>query len=86
MRIVSALTRRVIVFIVARPKLSFFMRRLIGRFPAIANRLRGTVARARHPGWQPPAAVVLSGDGQLSDAARDVLQDLRRLVKNSKNR
>ena len=86
MIIISALARRAIIFVVARPQLNFFLRRQISRFPAIAYHLRGVVARTRHIGWQPPIAVVLSDDGALSEPAREVLEDLRRALKNAQHR
>ena len=86
MILISALARRAIIFVVARPQLSFFLRRQLGRFPALAYRLRTVVARTRHIGWQPPATVVLSDDGVLSEPAREVLQDLRRALKNAQYR
>lgn len=70
---------RAVAFIVARPRLDGFLRRQVYRFPGLAGRVRAAVAHSRRAGWQPPP-VVLSDEAELTDSARQVLQDLRRAI------
>lgn len=78
MSLSGRLARRAIGMVRARPALDFFVRRQVSRFPGLARRLRAIVARSRRPQWQQPAALAVGDDGALSEAARLVLQDLRR--------
>lgn len=68
-----------VAFIVARPRLDDFLRRQIYRFPGLAGRVRAAIAHSRRADWQslPP---VLADEAELTDSARQVLQDLRRAI------
>ncbi|THC45664.1 hypothetical protein C2862_04025 [Massilia sp. Mn16-1_5] len=68
---------RVVAFVVARPRLDEFLRRQIYRFPALAGRVRAAVANSRRADWQ-SLPVLLADEAELSESARQVLQDLRR--------
>ncbi|MFC5461350.1 hypothetical protein [Massilia niabensis] len=70
---------RVVAFIVARPRLDDFLRRQIYRFPGLAGRVRAAVAHSRRADWQ-TLPVLLSDEAELTDSARQVLQDLRRAI------
>lgn len=68
-----------VAFIVARPRLDDFLRRQIYRFPGLAGRVRAAVAHSRRADWQ-TLPVLLSDEAELTDDARQVLQDLRRAI------
>lgn len=72
-----------IQFVTARPRLDEFLRRQIYRFPRLAGRVRGAVAFSRRSTWQslPPA---LSDEAELTDSARQVLQDLELAIKHQR--
>ena len=70
---------RALAFVVARPRLDDFLRRQIYRFPALAGRARAAIAHSRRADWQ-PLPVLLSDEAELTDGARQVLQDLRRAI------
>lgn len=76
---VKTIALRAVAFIVARPRLDDFLRRQIYRFPSLAGRVRAAVAHSRRADWQ-SLPVVLSDEAELTDAARQVLQDLRRAI------
>jgi hypothetical protein len=63
-------------FVLARPALSFFLRRQLYRFPTLANRLRAIAIRSRQPHSPPP----LPDDAPLPDRAQQVLRDLQRAI------
>lgn len=65
-----------ISFIVARPALDGFLRRQIYRFPGVAGRIRATIARTRRTQQTLPA--IFTQEADLTDDARQVLQDLAR--------
>lgn len=70
---------RLIRFIVARPRLDAWLRRQVYRFPGLAGRARAAIARTRrNPDQVLPVAVTEEAD--LTDNARQVLQDLRRAI------
>jgi hypothetical protein len=68
-----------VAFIVARPRLDDFLRRQIYRFPGIAGRVRAAIAQSRRADWQ-SLPVVMADEAELTDGAREVLQDLRRAI------
>jgi hypothetical protein len=78
-RLVKKIALRAVAFIVARPRLDDFLRRQIYRFPGLAGRVRAAVAHSRRADWQ-SLPVVLSDEAELTDGARQVLQDLRRAI------
>jgi len=88
-RAVKGVLRRTMRFVTARPKLSFFLRRNAARLPFMVPLLRSLKMRleasqnaaaavAAAPGAPPPSA-----PSQLPDAARQVLDDLRRRATHS---
>jgi len=82
MRLAKMLALRVAAFIMARPGLDLFLRRQLFRFPALAGRMRGAIARSRHsdsPSLPPP----LADEAELSEPARQVLHELRRALDRS---
>jgi hypothetical protein len=78
-RAVKAAALRAVAFVVARPRLDGFLRRQLFRFPGLAGRARGFVARSRRADWQVLPTLV-ADEADLTDAARQVLQDLRRAI------
>lgn len=76
---VKKMALRAVAFIVAHPRLDDFLRRQIYRFPGLAGRVRAAVAHSRRADWQ-SLPVVLSDEAELTDNARQVLQDLRRAI------
>ena len=76
---VKKIALRAVAFIVARPRLDDFLRRQIYRFPGLAGRVRAAVAHSRRADWQ-SLPVVLSDEAELTDSARQILQDLRRAI------
>ena len=78
-RVVKTAALRAVAFVVARPRLDGFLRRQLFRFPGLAGRVRAAVARSRRADWQvlpTPGA----DEADLTDAARQVLHDLRRAI------
>jgi len=70
---------RLLRFVVARPRLDAVLRRQVYRFPGIAGRARAAIARSRRPAGQVlPVAVTEEAD--LTDKARQILQDLRSAI------
>jgi hypothetical protein len=63
-------------FVLARPALSFFLRRQLYRFPTLANRLRAMAIRSRQRHSPPPPP----DDAPLPDRAQHVLRDLQRAI------
>lgn len=84
MRLISRLAGRALAFVVARPRLDFFLRRQIARMPGVANRMRRLAARTRQQAFDLPPIPVLSDDKQLSEPARQVLRDLRQAMQGEK--
>jgi hypothetical protein len=76
---VKAAALRVVAFVVARPRLDGFLRRQLFRFPGLAGRMRAAVARSRRPDWQ-SLPTLPTDEAALTDAARQVLHDLRRAL------
>jgi hypothetical protein len=78
-QLVKRAALRAVAFIVARPRLDEFLRRQIYRFPGVAGRVRAAIANSRRSDWQtlPP---VLADEAELTESARQVLQDLRRAI------
>ena len=74
---------RLVAFVVARPRLDDFLRRQIFRFPGLAGRVRATVAHSRRADWQ-TQPTLFSDETELTDSARQVLQDLRRAIGHSR--
>jgi hypothetical protein len=70
---------RAVAFILAHPRLDLFLRRQIYRFPKLAGRARAAVAQSRRSDWQ-ALPVQLTNETELTDSARQVLQDLRRAL------
>ncbi|MEV4782068.1 hypothetical protein, partial [Burkholderia sp. LMU1-1-1.1] len=70
--------RRAVQFVVARPKLSFFVRRQAARFPLLVRVLRRLAMRARAGGADAAQAAPAPELHQLPAAARQVYDDLRR--------
>ena len=68
-----------VAFIVARPRLDDFLRRQIYRFPGLAGRVRAAIAHSRRSDWQ-SLPTLLTDEAELTDSARQVLQDLRRAI------
>jgi len=66
---------RMVGFVVARPALDAFLRRLVYRFPGLAGRIRAAVARSRRA---PQNLAPELTEDDLTDKAREVLQDLLR--------
>jgi hypothetical protein len=75
-RALKATLKAAFGFVLARPRLSFFLRRQLYRFPTLANRLRAIAIRARQPHFPPP----LPDDAPLPDRAQQVLRDLQRAI------
>lgn len=65
-------------FIVARPGLDAFLRRQIYRFPGLAGRIRAVISRTRRD--QQTLPVIYTQEADLTDDARQVLQDLERCI------
>ena len=78
-QLVKKAALRAVAFIVARPRLDEFLRRQVYRFPGLAGRVRAAVAHSRRSHWQ-PAPVQLTDETELTESARQVLQDLRRAI------
>ena len=78
-RVAKASVMRLIRFIVARPRLDALLRRQVYRFPGIAGRARAAIARSRRPPGQ-ALPVTVTEEADLTDNARQVLQDLRRAI------
>jgi hypothetical protein len=76
--LLKAQALRLVEFIVARPELDAFLRRQIYRFPGMAGRARAAVARSRRAQQNLPSEV--NEEADLTDAARQVLQDLVRAI------
>lgn len=78
-RAVKAMALRAAGFVIARPRLDAFLRRQLFRFPGLAGRARAALARSRRTDWQslPPVA---SDQAELTDTARQVLDDLQRAI------
>jgi hypothetical protein len=74
---------RAVGFVVARPKLDEFLRRQLYRFPGLAGRARAAVAHSRRADWQ-TLPVLLADEAELSESARQVLQDLRRMLERTR--
>jgi len=72
-----------VAYIVARPRLDDFLRRQIYRFPALAGRVRASVAQSRRSDWQ-TLPVPLADEAELSDGARQVLRDLQRAIERAR--
>ena len=70
---------RAVAFVVARPRLDAFLRRQLFRFPGLAGRVRAAIARSRRTDWQ-VLPTLLADEADLTDAARQVLHDLRRVI------
>lgn len=86
MKLISLIALRAIGFVVARPKLDYFLRQRIFRHAALASFLRRTAARSRQQGWRLSDTPVLSEDAQLPDSAKEVLQDLRQAIQRCESR
>lgn len=70
-------------FVVARPALDIFLRQQLFRFPRLAGRARAVIARTRRIELRElPIPVV--DEAELTDAARQVLHDLRRALARSR--
>ena len=78
-RAVKATALRAVAFVVARPRLDGFLRRQLFRFPGLAGRVRAAIARSRRADWQ-VLPTQLADEAELTDAARQVLHDLRRAI------
>ena len=78
-RAVKTAALRAVAFVVARPRLDGFLRRQLFRFPGLAGRVRAAVARSRRADWQALPTPV-ADEAELTDAARQVLHDLRRAI------
>ena len=76
---VKAAALRTIAFVIARPRLDGFLRRQLFRFPGLAGQVRAAVARSRRADWRPLPTPV-ADEAELTDAARQVLHDLRRAI------
>lgn len=83
-RLIKAAVLRLIGFIVARPRLDNFLRPQIYRFPGLAGRARAAIARSRRNHGQALPRVVTE-EADLTDAARQVLQDLRRAIDDTRS-
>lgn len=70
--------RRLVHFVVARPALSFFLRRQAARFPFLVRLLRRVAMRAQAQTVDAAQAPVGADWQQLPAAARQVYDDLRR--------
>jgi len=82
-RAAKAMALRAVAFVVARPRLDGFLRRQLFRFPGLAGRVRAAVARSRRTDWQ-ALPVPAADEADLTDAGRQVLQDLRRAIERSR--
>ena len=82
-RAVKQAALRAVSYIVARPRLDDFLRRQIYRFPALAGRVRASVAQSRRSDWQ-SLPVPLADEAELSDSARQVLHDLQRAIERAR--
>lgn len=83
-RLVKGAVRRVVRAIMSRPKVSFFVRSQIGRHPRLTNWLRVIVQRTQAG----PAPVSMESAADLDSlpaSARQVLDDLRRTIHNTRN-
>ena len=81
---VRAGVKRALVFVTARPALSFFVRRQIARSPALVQVLRRFVLRLQNSGV--PVAPEMGPATDLSDASeatRQIFDDLRRARRNA---
>ncbi len=78
-RIFKNAALRAVAFVIARPRLDNFLRRQLFRFPGLAGRVRAAVARSRRADWQ-VLPTPLADEADLTDAARQVLYDLRRAI------
>ncbi|TWI64328.1 FkbM family methyltransferase [Pseudoduganella lurida] len=80
-RIVRGVLRRGVLFVLSRPKLAFFVRRQINRFPGLVNLARRVLLRSQ-PGAAGPAPVPdvppAAAAHDLPDTALRVLRDLQR--------
>ncbi|WP_036169891.1 hypothetical protein [Massilia sp. 9096] len=82
-QLVKTIALRGVAFVVARPRLDEFLRRQLYRFPGLAGRARAAVARSRRADWQ-TLPVLLADEAELSESARQVLQDLRRALERTR--
>jgi hypothetical protein len=78
-RAVKTAALRAVAFVIARPHLDGFLRRQLFRFPGLAGRVRAAVARSRRADWQ-VLPTPLADEADLTDAARQVLSDLKRAI------
>ena len=84
-RAVKVIALRAVAFVVARPGLDGFLRRQLFRFPGFAGRVRAAVARSRRADWQVLPSP-LADEADLTDAARQVLSDLKRAIERNRQR
>jgi hypothetical protein len=70
--------RRALNFVQARPELSHFLRRQLGRFPGLSQLVRTRVIRFRHQG---SARAALPAESDLPDQAQRILKDLRNIMR-----
>lgn len=79
----KAIALRAVAFVVARPRLDGFLRRQLFRFPVLAGRVRAAVARSRRAEWQ-SLPTLPTDESELTDAARQVLYDLKRALERAR--
>ncbi|MFC5511707.1 hypothetical protein ACFPOU_11295 [Massilia jejuensis] len=79
----KAIALRAVAFVVARPRLDGFLRRQLFRFPVLAGRVRAAVARSRRADWQ-SLPTLPTDESELTDAARQVLYDLKRALERTR--
>jgi hypothetical protein len=75
--------RRVMRAVMSRPALSYFVRSQVGRHPRLANWLRVTVQRTQ-AAPAPTAMEIATDPDNLPSSARQVLDDLRRTIKSTR--
>lgn len=80
-RALKAVLKAAFGFVLARPALSFSLRRQLYRFPTLANRLRAMAIRSRQPNFDRSA---LPDDAPLPDRAQQVLRDLQRAIEQAR--
>ena len=74
---------RAVAFVLARPRLDGFLRRQLFRFPVVAGRVRAALARSRRVEWQ-SLPTLPTDESELTDAARQVLYDLKRALERTR--
>jgi FkbM family methyltransferase len=78
-RVAKAVLRRALHFVLARPKLAFFLRRQVARHPRLVQLARRVLLRSHEtPASATAAPMAATAPGELPDAALRVLRDLRR--------